>query len=106
VRAESCVSRRMPAKQCAVKQLAMTGDQTLTPMERKVVRLVSLGCSAKQAGAILGLRQDAVACHRDRAMGKLRVTSRAQLTRRAILLGVSALGDQLDPEEKARMEES
>ncbi len=72
----------------------------LTPMERRVVRLVSLGCTVKQVAVILGRSVHTVDNHKTRAMRKLGVHNVAQLTRQAIKLGISSLDDSLDSQEQ------
>ncbi len=77
----------------------------LTPMERRVVRLVSLGCTVKQVAAILGRSVHTVDNHKTRAMRKLGVHNVAQLTRQAIKLGISSLDDCLDVQEQSLVEQ-
>ena len=74
----------------------------LTERERQVVRLVSLGCSVKEAAAILKLAPNTVDNHRSRAMAKLGTDKAALLTRIAIKNRISSLKDQLTPAEKRR----
>lgn len=74
----------------------------LTKREREVVRLVSLGCSVKEAAAILKLAPSTVDNHRARAMAKLGTDKAALLTRIAIKKRVSTLNDRLTAAEKRR----
>ena len=74
----------------------------LTERERQVVRLVSLGCSVKEAAAVLKLAPNTVDNHRSRAMAKLGTDKAALLTRIAIKNRISSLKDQLTPAEKRR----
>ena len=77
----------------------------LTSMERRVVRLVSLGCTVKQVAAILGRSVHTVDNHKTRAMRKLGVHNLAQLTREAIKLGITSLEDRLDSRESALLKD-
>jgi DNA-binding NarL/FixJ family response regulator len=83
----------------------MVKPDTLTPIERKVVRLLSLGCSTNQAATLLNLTNDAVEGHCERAMRKLGVGTRAELTRLAIQLGITSLDDHLADDERKRIGE-
>jgi DNA-binding CsgD family transcriptional regulator len=74
----------------------------LTQREREVVRLVSLGCSVKEAAAILRLAPSTVDNHRSRAMTKLGTDKAALLTRLAIKKRISGLNDKLSLAEKRR----
>lgn len=73
-----------------------------TPREVKVVRLVSLGCTIPQAGAILGISPSTVDNHKVRAMGKLGADKVAVLTRLGLKLGVTSMSDKLTPVERHR----
>lgn len=70
---------------------------SLSKMERKVVRLVALGCSVKRAAEILGRSVHTIDNHKTRAMRKLGVHNAVELTRHAIRFGISPLDDQLTP---------
>ena len=74
----------------------------LTRTETKVVRLVSLGCTTRQVGSILGISSNTADNHRWRAMRKLGVRTVAALTRAAIELGFTSLNDRLTGEELAK----
>jgi DNA-binding CsgD family transcriptional regulator len=74
----------------------------LTPREKEVVRLVSLGCTVKEAAAILKLSPSTVDNHKWRAMAKLGTDKLALVTRLAIRLRISKLNDQLTRTEKRR----
>ena len=74
----------------------------LTPRERQIVRLLSLGCTTKEAAAILKLAPSTVDNHKLRAMTRLGVNKLALLTRMAIKEGVSPLKDRLTALEKRR----
>jgi DNA-binding CsgD family transcriptional regulator len=77
--------------------------QPLTARETQVARLLSLGCSMRDAGAILGITVSTVDNTKSSAMAKLGVSKAATLTRVAILTGISGLRDQLTPAEKRRL---
>ncbi len=77
-------------------------SKQLTPRERQVIRLVSLGCSVKEAAAILRLSPSTVDNHKYSAMTKLGTDKVALLTRLAIKKRISRLNDRLTPLEKRR----
>ncbi|MAT71902.1 MAG: hypothetical protein CMJ58_20555 [Planctomycetaceae bacterium] len=74
----------------------------LTPRQREVVRLVSLGCTMDEAAAILKLSPSTVDNHRARAMKILGADKAAIVTRLAIKHRISPLGDQLTTAEKRK----
>ena len=74
----------------------------LTERETEVVRLVSLGCTVKEAAAILKLAPSTVDNHKARAMAKLGTNKAALLTRLAIKMRISPLNDKLTLGEKRR----
>lgn len=74
----------------------------LTDREKEVVRLVSLGCTVKEAAAILKLAPSTVDNHKARAMAKLETDKVALLTRLAIKMRVSSMKDKLTNVEKRR----
>ncbi len=74
----------------------------LTPRQREVVRLVSLGCSVEEVGAILKLSPSTVDNHKTRAMQRLGTNKVALLTRLALKHRVSSMKDQLTRTEKRR----
>jgi DNA-binding CsgD family transcriptional regulator len=78
------------------------GSAELTPHERRVVRLLSLGCTLREAAAVL--REDAKDTQRTKraAMAKIRTNNIARLTRYAILSGLSPLDDELTSVEARR----
>jgi DNA-binding NarL/FixJ family response regulator len=67
----------------------------LTPRQREVVRLISLGCTVKEAAGVLNLAPNTVDNHRTRAMKVLDVDRATLLTRVAIKYGVSGINDKL-----------
>ena len=56
----------------------------LTPRQREVVRLISLGCTNEQAAAILGLSPATVDNHKTRAMRNLGTDKAVLVTRIAL----------------------
>jgi DNA-binding CsgD family transcriptional regulator len=76
--------------------------QDLTPREKEVVRLCSLGCSVPEAAKILKLAPSTVDNHKSRAMAKLRTDKVALLTRLAIKLKIAGMSDKLTSVEKRR----
>jgi DNA-binding CsgD family transcriptional regulator len=72
----------------------------LTPRQREVVRLISLGCTVKEAAGVLDLAPNTVDNHRTRAMKVLDVDRATLLTRVAIKYGVSGLNDKLSATEQ------
>ncbi|GAB6166547.1 hypothetical protein JCM19992_25470 [Thermostilla marina] len=77
-------------------------SQALSPREKEVIRLVSLGCSVKEAAAILGISPSTVDNHKYSAMHKLGTNKLALVTRLAIKKRITKLNDRLTPEEKER----
>ena len=76
---------------------------SLTPRQREVVRLVSLGCRQIEIAAILGLAPSTVENHRTLAMKRLGVSRVALLTRLAIEHRISPIKDKLTPTELRKM---
>jgi len=74
----------------------------LTERETEVVRLVSLGCTVKEAAAILKLAPSTVDNHKARAMAKLGTDKIALVTRLALKMRISNMKDKLTPAEKRR----
>ena len=74
----------------------------LSKREREVIRLVSLGCTVKEAAAILKLAPHTVDNHKARAMSKLGTDKAALVTRIAIKLRITTLRDKLTLAEKRR----
>ena len=66
--------------------------ESLSPREREVVALVSLGRMNKQVAAEIGISEMTVKVHRHRAMKKLGARSLADLVRIADLLDIRAAG--------------
>jgi DNA-binding NarL/FixJ family response regulator len=74
----------------------------LTEREQQVVRLVSLGCTVKEAAKILKLAANTVGNHRSRAMAKLGTDKAALVTRLALKMRITSMMDKLTPAEKRR----
>jgi len=74
----------------------------LTPREKEVVRLASLGCTDEEAGKILKLAPSTVNNHKARAMAKLGTNKATLLTRLALKLKVTSMNDRLTPAEKRK----
>ena len=72
----------------------------LTEREREVVRLVSLGCTVKEAAKVLKLAPSTVDNHKSRAMAKLGTDKLALVARIAIKSRISSLKDKLTTSEK------
>ena len=67
----------------------------LTPREKEVVRLASLGCTVHESARILKLAPSTVDNHKARAMAKVGTYKAALLTGLAINLKVSEMGYKL-----------
>jgi DNA-binding CsgD family transcriptional regulator len=78
----------------------------LTPRQREVVRLVSLGCTIGEMAAILRLAPSTVDNHRARAMKALGINRVAILTRVAIKHHVSGFRDRLTASERRKAKRS
>ena len=74
----------------------------LTPREKEVVRLSSLGCTDQEAARILKLAPSTVNNHKARAMAKLGTDKAALLTRLALKLKVTTMNDKLTAAEKRK----
>ena len=74
----------------------------LSEREKEVVRLLSLGCSVKEAAAILRLAPNTVDNHKTRAMAKLGTDKAALLTRIALKRRITSMKDKLTLTEKRR----
>ena len=62
----------------------------LTQRETEVVRLISLGCTVKEAAAILRLAPSTVDNHKSRAMKKMGTDKLALVTRLALKMRISS----------------
>ncbi len=75
----------------------------LTATEQQVVRLTTLGCSVKDAAAILARSRHTVDNHKTKAMKKLGARNAAILTRCALKLNLTTLDDDLTAQEVQRL---
>lgn len=82
--------------------LRHTMASALTPREKEVVRLASLGCTDQEAAKILKLAPSTVNNHKARAMAKLGTDKAALLTRFALKLKVTSMTDKLTTGEKRK----
>lgn len=74
----------------------------LTERQREVVRLLSLGCTVKEAAKVLKLSPSTVDNHKSAAMARLGTDKLALLTRLAIKMRITSLSDSLTPAEKRK----
>lgn len=74
----------------------------LTPREKEVVRLASLGCTRNESAKILKLAPSTIDAHKARAMAKLRTDKATLLTRLALKLKITDLGDKLTAAEQRK----
>lgn len=74
----------------------------LTPRQREVVRLVSLGCIVEEIARILGLAVSTVDNHKAAAMRTLGTDKATLVTRIAIKHRISPLNDKLTRNEKRK----
>lgn len=74
----------------------------LTPRQREVVRLISLGCSCPEVAEILDISPLTAGNHRTAAMKILGVDKATILTRIALKHRISSLTDKLTAAEKRK----
>jgi len=74
----------------------------LTERQKEVVRLLSLGCTVKEAAKILKLSPSTVDNHKSAAMGRLGTDKLALLTRLAIKMRITSMSDKLTPAERRK----
>ena len=74
----------------------------LTPRQKEVVRLLSLGCTVEETAAVLKLSPATVDNHKTRAMYNLGCDNRALLTRIAMRLKITKMNETLTLAEKRR----
>jgi DNA-binding NarL/FixJ family response regulator len=74
----------------------------LTEREQEVVRLISLGCTVKEAAKVLKLAPSTVDNHKSRAMAKMGTDKVALVTRLALKHRITTMKDQLTAMEKRR----
>ena len=75
---------------------------SLTPRQREVLRLISLGCSVAEIADILGTATSTIDNHRTALMAKLGIGKSVLLTRIAIKYRVSKVDETLTLSEKRR----
>ena len=74
----------------------------LTPRQKEVIRLISLGCTNEEAAAILGLSPATVDNHKTRAMRALGTDKSVLLTRLALKYRITSMKDELTRSEKRK----
>jgi DNA-binding CsgD family transcriptional regulator len=75
----------------------------LSPRQRQIVRLTSLGCTSHEIAAILGMSRWTVENHQFQAKQRLGVSKAALLTRIAIKYKISSLSDELSKSELRKL---
>jgi DNA-binding CsgD family transcriptional regulator len=76
---------------------------TLSPRQREIVRLTSLGCTSHEIATILGMSRWTVENHQFQAKERLGVSKAAVLTRIAIKYKISPLDDALTRAEERKL---
>jgi DNA-binding CsgD family transcriptional regulator len=76
---------------------------SLSPRQRQIVRLTSLGCTSHEIAAILGMSRWTVENHQFQAKERLGINKAALLTRVAIKYKISPLNDQLSKSELRKL---
>ncbi len=76
---------------------------SLSPRQRQIVRLTSLGCTSHQIATILSMSRWTVENHQFQAKERLGVSKAAVLTRIAIKHKISPLDDQLSAAEHKKL---
>jgi DNA-binding CsgD family transcriptional regulator len=76
---------------------------SLSPRQRQIVRLTSLGCTSHQIATILGMSRWTVENHQFQAKERLGVSKAAVLTRIAIKYKISPLDDALSRTEERKL---
>ena len=76
---------------------------SLSPRQRQIVRLTSLGCTSHDIAAILGMSRWTVENHQFQAKERLGVSKAAVLTRVAIKYRISPLNDALTRSEQRKL---
>ena len=74
----------------------------LTERQQEVVRLLSLGCTVKEAAKVLKLSPSTVDNHKSAAMARMGTDKLALLTRLAIKMRITSLSDKLTTAEKRK----
>ena len=78
-----CLSRGEVIEAC--------GRTLLSGRERQVLQLIAEGSSSKKVAQVLGVEESTVVVHRRNIMGKLDLHSVAELTKYAVLQGITPL---------------
>jgi DNA-binding CsgD family transcriptional regulator len=76
---------------------------SLSPRQREIVRLTSLGCTSHEIATILGMSRWTVENHQFQAKERLGVSKAAVLTRIAIKFKISPLDDALSRAEERKL---
>lgn len=76
---------------------------SLSPRQRQIVRLTSLGCTSHEIATILGMSRWTVENHQFQAKERLGVSKAAVLTRVAIKYKISPLNDELSRGEQRKL---
>ena len=74
----------------------------LTPRQKEIVRLISLGCTNEQAAAILGLSPATVDNHKTRVMRSFGTDKAVLLTRLALKYRFTSMKDKLTRSEQRK----
>jgi DNA-binding CsgD family transcriptional regulator len=74
---------------------------TLTPRQREIVRLVSLGCSTNEIAEILEIAASTIENHKAAAMKILKTDKAVLMARLAIKHKISSMTDTLTASEKS-----
>lgn len=77
--------------------------ESLSPRQRQIVRLTSLGCTSHEIATILGMSRWTVENHQFQAKERLGVSKAAVLTRIAIKFKISPLDDELTRGEQRKI---
>jgi len=72
----------------------------LTPRQTEIIRLVSLGCTNDEAGAILKISPSTVDNHKTRAMEAFGTNKAVLMTRLALKYRITTMKDTLTTREK------
>jgi DNA-binding CsgD family transcriptional regulator len=80
-----------------------TRVDSLSPRQRQIVRLTSLGCTSHEIATILGMSRWTVENHQFQAKERLGVSKAAVLTRIAIKHKISPLDDKLSAAEEKKL---
>lgn len=74
----------------------------LTPRQKEIIRLISLGCTNQEMADILGLAEPTIDNHRSRLMAVLGTDKAALVTRIALKYRFTTMKDKLTLAEKRR----